>query len=98
MVSATVTRAVNGDAVVCSAGWRASFIASPFRAGSFVLAAQSPAPERRMLFGLLPDTGYLVQQKRKPDVAQLTAFLDDCIAGRVIATTLEACARMGAVS
>jgi hypothetical protein len=96
MNTRSVTQAPSGDPIVSENGWRASFIVSPFTRGTFVLAAQSP--DKRMFFGLTPGTGFLIEVHRKPDAAQVNAFLTDCMSGKIVSNTLDAIARSAAAS
>lgn len=81
------------EPIVHHAGWRAAYI----RVGDkYALAAQRP--DRSMLFGLLPETGFLVGQARKPTEEQVKAFLQDCIDGKIVERTLADITKMSAAS
>lgn len=74
----------DNDPIVDHDGWRAAYIR---KQGQFVLTARRP--DGTFLFGLVPETGFLVGQKRKPTTEQVKAFLRDCIDGKIVDRTLE---------
>lgn len=76
--------APNGDPIATLKGWRASFISV---GALYVLAAQKP--NKKMLFGLTPETGFLVGHHVEPTKEQIADFLHNCMSGKIVEKTLE---------
>lgn len=74
----------NGDPIATLSGWRASFISV---GALYVLAAQKP--NKKMLFGLTPETGFLVGNHIEPTKEQIETFLRQCMSGKIVEKTLE---------
>jgi len=91
-----VSKTKGGDVVIDESGWRASFIASPFTPGAYVLTAQSP--DKRWFFGLAPETGYLIELRHKPNEARIGQFLTDCMSGKIVDKTMASLTSLRAPS
>ncbi len=85
MSSIAWIEAPNGDPIAMLSGWRASFISV---GALFVLAAQKP--NKKMLYGLTPETGFLVGQHVEPTKEQIETFLRQCMSSKIVEKTLEA--------